>query len=459
MPRHVVLVALLCLTLSPSTQALNSKGWYNSWETFINLFRPPAANRPVSAAEQQGDYPLLTNPPGFDDGFRPGLYGIWQEVRLAPETGALCGNGTPFKFYIRRAADNLNVNINLEPGGACWDYASCSGQAGIRGARNPNGIPDNYINKLDIALLTPFITPIHWVNHIEQQRWNTVFIPYCTGDIHAGNRTVVYEDPTGQNPPLTWHHNGLNNVRAVIAWLRQNLPQPRQMLDTGCSAGGTGALVNHHFFRSRLAPHWGYLLSDSGPVFEASGDQDPSWRLHQTIRQVWGLDPMLATFRSEVPGLDPDNLGSIYRALSQAWPGDRLGVVQFQQDAIYSAYSYERFFDDIVNAPDEATRKARILARWHADNARLKALLDDPALSNWAYYIPNYRNLNDSHCATIVEFENSDVQEDAVQPGLQDFVERLTNPDRPLRSSWEQDQAVDYNKPFNPFYALLNALL
>ncbi|WP_369601502.1 hypothetical protein AAIA72_00475 [Hahella sp. SMD15-11] len=159
MPRHVVLAALLCLTLSPSTQALNSKGWYNSWETFINLFRPPAANRPVSAAEQQGDYPLLTNPPGFDDGFRPGLYGIWQEVRLAPETGALCGNGTPFKFYIRRAADNLNVNINLEPGGACWDYASCSGQAGIRGARNPNGIPDNYINKLDIALLTPFITP------------------------------------------------------------------------------------------------------------------------------------------------------------------------------------------------------------------------------------------------------------------------------------------------------------
>jgi hypothetical protein len=37
--------------------------------------------------------------------------------------------------------------VSVEPGGACWDYESCSGAGGIRGAANPHGIPDDHMDR------------------------------------------------------------------------------------------------------------------------------------------------------------------------------------------------------------------------------------------------------------------------------------------------------------------------
>ena len=76
-----------------------------------------------------------------------------------------------------------------------------------------------------------------------------VYVPYCTGDVYSGDRTAVYEDPDGIEPPLVYHHNGVRNTRAILAWLRQNLPRSGQQLVTGCSAGGSrrpgGAPASH----------------------------------------------------------------------------------------------------------------------------------------------------------------------------------------------------------------------
>ncbi len=200
----------------------------------------------------------------------------------------------------------------------------------------------------------------------------------------------------------------------MVAWLKDNLPRPTQMLSTGCSAGGVGSLTNYHPLRRDMAPTRGFLIDDSGPVFPtpAAGDpqQYPSQPLHTKIREAWGLDGAdgpLNYLAGELPQFDLGDLGTLYPALSAKLPQDRLGHTHFWKDLNDSSYSCERFFPEFEGA-DQETREALLYAKWDVDTARLHEQL--AALANFGGYFPQYRALNESHCTTIVDFKNGDVQ-------------------------------------------------
>ena len=448
---------LLLLLLTGPVQA--ELGDYSAWRTFLNLLFPPRADNPVTPGERVGDYPLLANPSGFNDGFRDGDYRRWQTVKLAPPTGAVCGNGSPYKFFVNRVPNTSNMLIYMEGGGACWDYASCTGQG--RGARNPDGIPDNYMDLQNpgASLVSPLVFRDHPWSRVKTQNWNLVYVPYCTGDIYGGDRVAVYENPDGGDD-LVWHHNGLRNVRAVLSWLRDNLQRPAQLLSSGCSAGGVGSLVNYAHIRADMAPTRGYLLNDSGPVFDAPAAGNPatypSTPLHNHIRAAWGLDSgPLEYLESRLIGLDLGNLGTINRSISSTYGNDRLGHTHFWRDLNYSVYSYADFHSDIANAPDESTREALILARWEQDTERLRT--DLSSLHNYGYYLPQFRAVNDSHCTTIIEFANSDIQEAGLE--LDDFIDDLMEGSGAVMEASESSPEADLNKPFNPLYFLLDQLL
>lgn len=454
------IILLSCLL--PTFQAHAEVGDYGFWKTLINLSSPPAADNPVRAEQRLGPYPMLANPPGFKSGFSPARYYAWQTVQLAPETGAVCGDGSPYKFFVNRVPNTSNTLIYMEGGGACWDYASCSGQSGIRGARNPNGIPDDYMKLLNpsASLVSPFVVRLHPYSRVKTQNWNIVYVPYCTGDIYSGDKVAIYDDPAGQKPSLVWHHNGLRNTRAVLGWLKDNLERPGQMLSTGCSAGGAGSLISHALTRQDLAPDRGFLIDDSGPVFNASvgGDNQtyPSLPLQNHIRSAWGLDQgPLRYLQSRLPGVSFADLGSLYPALAANFPGDRLGHTHFWQDLNYSSYSYERFYPEIANAPDQATKEALIKAKWQVDTARLRGLLAN--LPNFGGYFPQYRALNESHCTTIVDFANADVQEQGLELGH--FIDSVLNGNGPVLDASELSDAADRAKPYNLIYDLINKLL
>ncbi len=456
---RILLVFLTCALLAACAEETNPNphGYYTPGETLTNLSRPPKPDRLIAADERAGKFALITNPEDFNDGFISSKYGVWQEVKLHESTGAICGNGSPFKFYINRQPDNNNITLNLEAGGACWDYESCTGQTGIRGARNPHGIPDNYMSNIDIAFMTPFLWRYNPLDRIEPQNWTQIYIPYCTGDIHSGDKVSVYEDPQGINEPIVWHHKGLTNVRTVISWIRENLPRPTRVLTTGCSAGGTGSLVNYYFIRTRLQPDHGYLLNDSGPIFNAYNDGG-AWKsrpLHEQIRNVWGLDPLIDAVQNEVAGVDKENLGSIVNVLAETFPQDRLGHTHFSRDLNYSSYSYERFYDEIMSQPTRELKDDKILTFWEEDTANLMEQMDQ--YQNWAYFIPYYRDFIESHCTTIAEFKASDIQEAGVNIG--NFINMLVNDDRELKSYFETDKEADFNKPTNPFYTWLRKIL
>ena len=287
-------------------------------------------------------------------------------------------------------------------------------------------------------------------------------MPYCTGDIYSGDKVAVYSDPTGAKPPLVWHHNGTRNTRAVVSWLKDNLPRPTQMLSTGCSAGGAGSLTNYAPLRRDLAPNRAFLINDSGPVFDAPAGADPqsypSVPLQAQIRQAWGLNkpdgplPYLAT---QLPQLDLNQLGSLYNALSAKYPNDRLGHTHFWKDLNYSSYSYERFFPEIQNAPNQATKEAIIHAKWGSDTQRLSTKLN--GLNNFGGYFPQYRALNESHCTTVVDFKNGDVQTMSLE--LRNFIDSVLVGSGKVLDASEASDAADRSKPFNLLYWTIDQLL
>lgn len=346
-----------------------------------------------------------------------------QWVKVEPE-GAVCSDGSQYKFFANFSRTSDNLLVSFEPGGACWDYESCTGAVHL-GAANPHGIPDTHMQTWGIH--TPLLLRGSPDNPIPD--WNQIFIPYCTGDIHSGNNVAVYEDPTGVGAPITYHHNGHANVSAVIDWIHENFPSIPRMFVTGCSAGGVGSEVNFYFMRTAL-PQVGraYLINDSGPIFPEGGNQD---LLHAQIRATWNLDSILDL----VPDFDHNDFGSINTYLADQFPNDRLGITFFRRDYDFSRYSYERFYEN--------NSKQEIHALFWEDTQRLMTQYD--SRENLSYYIPYYREVGNSHCVTILGYGGTEIEEQGVDVG--DYIRNLLDDNVPQQSFLESVQP-DEDLPF-----------
>ena len=343
-------------------------------------------------------------------------YDRWIKVELP---GTVCGNGSQYKFFVNYSETSNNLVVAMEPGGACWDYESCTGQNGIRGAANIDGIEDRHYE------LAPFIVP--WFQRVNTENrtadWNYVYLPYCTGDVHTGNNVVTYSDPTGEGPDVEFHHNGYANVTAAIDWMAGEFQSVPQLLVTGCSAGGAGATINYYNVRKGLpGVEKGYLLADSGPIMPTPEDGSFSKPLHDQVYSSWAVQSLLGNLPAT---FDPENFGSINDVLATEFPDDRLSLTYFRRDGNYTLYSYERFYDF---PPFE-----EIMEMWDADTRLLTAQLDRHP--NFAYYIPYWRALNDSHCTTLIDFGGSEIEEAGVD--LHDFADQLFS-DGPLQSYFEE---------------------
>ncbi|HUS66544.1 MAG TPA: pectin acetylesterase-family hydrolase [Kofleriaceae bacterium] len=353
-------------------------------------------------------------------------YGEWEMIE--PE-GAVCGNGSQYRFFVNYSETSNDVVVALEPGGACWDYESCTGQNGIRGAANVDGIPEDHT---DFGTrIVPFFQREYEDNATHD--WNLVYVPYCTGDVHTGNAVVEYEDPSGEADPITFHHNGHANMMAVIDWMAGEFQQVPQMLVTGCSAGGAGASINYWFIRQGLpGVERAYLLADSGPIFPSGGYSD---LLHAKVRESWQVDSILGDLP---PSFDPEDFGTLNTTLADAFPDDRLAVTYFRRDYNFSLYSYERFYEDTLPDGGEADPdfKEAILDMWWADTQNLVDVFD--TRDNLAYFIPYWRALNSSHCSTLISYAGSDIQEDDAT--LEQWVTDLLDDSVPLVSHLESEQ-------------------
>lgn len=403
---------------------------------------------------------------GTEDPFVPEAYGEW--IKFEPP-GAICSDGSQYAYYVNFSETSDNVMFYLMGGGACWDYESCMGGS-FRGAANPEGLPDDYANKhMQVAGLDIPVDVVYPLMHADpavspMADWNKVFIPYCTGDVYAGNTTVTYENPE-DGELVEFHHVGHANMLKVVEEVGTMFNEVPELFVGGCSAGGTGALVNYDFIRSGLNVERGYLLDDSGPMFPSSMETSRSLPLHNKVRDSWQVDDLIAG--APQSDLIFEDFGNLSTVLAEEYPEDRIALTQFRLDYNYSLYSYERFWErdgsDVFLSDDDTTigldegdalDRAAVYGLWDDDNTLLTDQYD--GADNLGYYIPFWRTTNDSHCVTIPGLEEF-TEEEAVMlfitdfpklawagselgdMNMRDYVDHLLDSDAPLDSYFDTE--------------------
>ncbi len=440
------------------------------------------SNCPNGATQAQSLCPSIERSPGAAPKRRRGLgrwlaaaalavampaqaaWFVWDTVELPMSSGASCGNGTPYRFFVNRTPLSDDFAITFEGGGACWDQLACEGQ-GTYSATNPDGIPSNYMSLPNAAaggLVTPFSSRVDPFQGVQTQSWNLVYMPYCTGDVHTGNAVVVFSDADPQHP-RTQHFAGQANVRAASDWIRQHMGKPTRLMLTGFSAGGVAATSQYAIVRDALQPKgMTTLLADSGPLFNAplngTSAQYPSLPLQQKIRATWGLDGpqgMIATLAQKLPALDVNNMGSLEPALAQKYTKDRFGYMVYQADEIFSGFSYYDFYPYIQQESDPQVQKQMMNALWRQDIAQWTPTLDTQP--NISYWIPFYRDFNGSHCMTIIDFSGTGI-EDQGYGDLLPFINSNLNRGPVMRRT-EVDQVSDLSRPVSIALTILDIVL
>lgn len=472
LPTKTVATALLCASVVvplAHTQAHAEVGDYSGWDSFTNRFKPRKADKPITAADQ-AKVPFTINTPSssHNDGFTPWLYDVWQTVTLDPSTGAKCGDGSPYKFLVNRKASTSNIMATMEGGGACWDYKTCKNSL-VSGLIKNTFKPDDEKDRLALlgattlkynpllsgalraggSVFTSSFNP-HFSN--KTLKWTKIYLPYCTGDVFIGAGTKVYTDPEGKGEPLVVHHNGSVNMLQVAAWVRNNLEAPQQLMVNGFSAGGVGTTGMYYPMRSLFDVQKGYMINDAGPSWYAdqrgSLADYPSKGLHIEGLKAWrtSVPQMLSDGRDDrsvmqwlaarLPWFDTKNLGTINEAAARALPNDKFGFTTFQEDYMFSSYSYRRFHPEAA-VSDNEQRRANTLRLWQKDLNRFAQTMQEP---NFGYYFPATRKFVHGHVVSGKPDQTADIQELGLT--FNDFVNSITDSEQPIKAQ-EKDFEAD----------------
>jgi len=189
--------------------------------------------------------------------------GVWHWVAVG---GTSCLDGTPTGFeYVCFPEVGLSGPLLLyfQAGGGCWTAESCACQNTGSGC-NSNFISTDHYDRSygcdgqaygqciakfaqgysvgDIGEEAAFNGPTSAFNDLAtgSVEWNMVLIPYCTGDVHAGNAQASFSTVDGYQP----NFNGYENVTLDLAQLASMFTAPGKVSLWGSSAGGPGADCN-----------------------------------------------------------------------------------------------------------------------------------------------------------------------------------------------------------------------
>jgi hypothetical protein len=211
--------------------------------------------------------------------------------------GAICRDGSNAGYYLRKGTSK-NLLVFLNGGGVCFDDFFC----GINPANVNQSLPGEDLFGATLDAIGGALLPVRQTPPDEGifkadpsnpvAEWSMVFVPYCTGDVHAG---------TSRDAPVTTSTSlpnqnfvGYTNLglfyRSLTSTLGPDVMTSEKVLLAGSSAGGFGALMNYDrtqdfFDHSRV-----YAISDSGVPFR---DQYLEPCLQKKWRELWGLDKIL----------------------------------------------------------------------------------------------------------------------------------------------------------------------
>jgi hypothetical protein len=241
--------------------------------------------------------------------------GVWTWF---DQPGSSCSDGSETGFALN-VGERDDVLVLFSGGGACWDFNSCFLFATATAGPYRKQEFDAAADRLGAGVAdrddpeNPY------------RGFSYVFVPYCTGDLHAGERVMSY---TAGGLTRTWHHTGAVNARLMLARLAATFPRPARLVVAGLSAGGYGATLQYAAFREAFGAEQSQLLDDSGPLLVADG-------IPADYRAAWFLNWRLDRVVDPICGQDcKQDLSRLYPALSARFPGDRMALVSSLQDKV-----------------------------------------------------------------------------------------------------------------------------
>jgi len=174
-------------------------------------------------------------------------------VENAQERKALCNDLTPAGYYVRNGSSN-NWVIRLQGGGWCYDVPSCKGRMQASPYLMTSKVLPPQMNdtvKIGPAAHGGILSSDQSINPYFYNA-NHVYIWYCSSDSHLGTK-----DPSPETN--NWAFYGKHIIQGIIEDLIQ-MQEPRitlaeNILITGDSAGGVGAINNIDFIVQLLKPH------------------------------------------------------------------------------------------------------------------------------------------------------------------------------------------------------------
>lgn len=259
--------------------------------------------------------------------------GEWTYV---PFSDATCANGTPTGIGVNPGTSKRLV-VYLEGGGACWDPTTCND---LKTAANLDGW-DEAMFRARIASGAK--------SHLDRTAANNpfrdasyVYIPYCTGDVHGGDKEQTYAGRTIK-------HFGRRNIAAFLKRIAPTFADADRVVLTGSSAGGFGAALNYWRFKEAFGAVRVDLVDDSGPPF-------PNDKMGHFAEWVaaWDLLPAIAPGCAECAN---GNVLGLFGYYSKTYPEARFALLSYDRDGTIS-----RFFD--LAGTEFATTLAEVTTKY-----------------------------------------------------------------------------------------------
>ncbi|PAP76164.1 pectin acetylesterase-family hydrolase [Rubrivirga marina] len=245
--------------------------------------------------------------------------GEWTFVEVE---GSVCRDGSPTGIGVRLQEDSDDLMIYLEGGGACFNGATCSTNPSSFGATDFAGL----VAQAGEAgvFSTSAANPVG--------DWNVVYVPYCTGDVHAGsfpNNTLLQAAGVDGTQQFVGHQN----VKRALALLEDGLGTQSRVLLAGSSAGGLGTLFNFDAVAQTFDDADLFLVDDSGPLFFADNVLSP-----QLVTQVVTLYNGSAALPSAPQLFQPDALPGVYDYYATRYPDATFGLASHLGDDVFQQF-------------------------------------------------------------------------------------------------------------------------
>ncbi len=244
-----------------------------------------------------------------------------------PFPDAFCANSTTTGIGVNLNSGSNQVLIYLEGGGACWSDLTCNTLQTAVNFSTGYGAADFAAESTDTSYLASpggFFDRTSTANPFKD--YNYVYVPYCTGDEHAGNNVVTYGGKTAL-------HVGFDNMSAYLKRIVPTFPSATQVVLVGTSTGGFGAAFNWWQTQQAFGAIPVALIDDSGtfmpPDILALGDganvtQSTQWNLPSTL-------PPGCTACATA-------LDAIFGYYASVFPNNRGALLSYVQDSVLPAY-------------------------------------------------------------------------------------------------------------------------